>query len=161
MWVHCEVTESSQNELSVSFIVSSQWVSCELKLFTRLPLTKRVGGNEVNEDQIKHTYNATSIKHFTACPTESKQQCWRNKITDSHRRLSSSLKRYVFFFTLQLFTVSRLARLPLLDTGFMRFRQHNSGNEATNCSINLRVLIPPPKDWIWTTPLLHTETKSR
>ena len=34
MWVLCEVTECPQNELSVSFNVSSQWFSYELQFFT-------------------------------------------------------------------------------------------------------------------------------
>ena len=34
LWVHCEVTEGPQNDLSVSFNVNVQWVSCELKFFT-------------------------------------------------------------------------------------------------------------------------------
>ena len=34
LWIHCEVTECPQNELSVSFNVSSQRDSCELKFFT-------------------------------------------------------------------------------------------------------------------------------
>ena len=33
LWVHREVTECPQNELSMSINVSSQWVSCELKFF--------------------------------------------------------------------------------------------------------------------------------
>ena len=36
LWVHCDVTQCPQNELLVSFNVSSQWVSCELKFFTGL-----------------------------------------------------------------------------------------------------------------------------
>ena len=35
LWVHCELTECPQNEPTVSFNVSSQWISCELKFFTR------------------------------------------------------------------------------------------------------------------------------
>ena len=34
LWVHREVTECPHNELSVSFNVSSQWASYELKFFT-------------------------------------------------------------------------------------------------------------------------------
>ena len=34
LWVHCEVTKCHQNELSVSFNVSSQRLSCELKFST-------------------------------------------------------------------------------------------------------------------------------
>ena len=34
LWVHCEVNECPQNEPTVSFNVSSLWVSCELKFFT-------------------------------------------------------------------------------------------------------------------------------
>ena len=34
LWVHCELTKCPQNELSMSFIVSWQGVSCELEFFT-------------------------------------------------------------------------------------------------------------------------------
>ena len=33
LWVHSEVTECPKNELYMSFSVSSQWISCELKFF--------------------------------------------------------------------------------------------------------------------------------
>ena len=35
LWVHCDVTECPQNELTMSFNVSSQWLlNCELNFFT-------------------------------------------------------------------------------------------------------------------------------
>ena len=47
-WVLCEVIEWPHNEPTVSFNVSSRWVSCELKLFTGLsiflPLPRITGG---------------------------------------------------------------------------------------------------------------------
>ena len=36
LWVHCEVTECPKNELTLSFSVSSPWVSWELKFLTGL-----------------------------------------------------------------------------------------------------------------------------
>ena len=39
LWVHYEVTECPQNEASMSFNVSSQWVRCELKFFTWYSVT--------------------------------------------------------------------------------------------------------------------------
>ena len=34
LWVHCELNKCPQNEETVSFNVSSLWISCELKFFT-------------------------------------------------------------------------------------------------------------------------------
>ena len=36
--VHCELAEWLQNELAMSFRVTSQWVSCELKFFNGIEL---------------------------------------------------------------------------------------------------------------------------
>ena len=52
MSVHCEVTECPQNEPTVSFNVSSHWVSCELKFFKKssITLSSKKGISQLERD---------------------------------------------------------------------------------------------------------------